>query len=165
MLRSLLLLTLATSSALGQSFSTNDVNPAIERWLYANATSYEPPYAAAFAYFGEEDDTRLGQFLIGWDTAGLVPTNYGPSRYLIRQCRVTLTINRGNWFAYDPTQDDYRTYFETNHPQYLADADFGRPVELFGAGFRNGTNGCVCSASPSNWARTNDGANSTVINR
>jgi hypothetical protein len=138
MLRSLLLVTFATGAAFAQSFSTNDANPTVERWMYANATSYEPPYAPVFGYFGEEDDTRLGQFLIGWDTAGFAPTNYGPSRYLIRQCRVTLTINRGNWFAYDPTQDDYRTYFETNHPQYLADADFGRPVELFGAGFRNG---------------------------
>lgn len=139
MLRSFLLLLLAITSGFAQSFSTNDANPAIERWLYANASSYEPPYAPVFAYFGsEDDDTRLGQYLVGWDTAALVPTNHGPARYLIRRCRLTLTINRGNWFAYDPTQDDYRTYFETNHAQYLADLDFGRPVELFGAGFRNG---------------------------
>lgn len=139
MFRALLLLTLTAGSVFCQTFATNDANPAIERWLYVNATSYEPPYAPVFAYFGsEEDDTRLGQYLVGWDTAALVPTNRGPARYLIRQCRLTLTINRGNWFAYDPTQDDYRTYFETNHARYLADADFGRPVELFGSGFRNG---------------------------
>ncbi|MGC3960535.1 MAG: hypothetical protein QM813_22170 [Verrucomicrobiota bacterium] len=137
--RAIFLLLLTISTGFAQSFSTNDANPAIERWLYANASTYESPYAPVFAYFGSEtEDTRLGQYLVGWDTAALVPTNRGPAQYLIRQCRLTLTINRGNWFAYDPTPDDYRSYFETDHPQYRADTDFGRPVELFGAGFRNG---------------------------
>ena len=93
-----------------------------------------------FGSFGDDTgvDTRHAQHLVGWDTASLIPTNRSPANYLVRRCRLTLTVNRGNLFAYDPTRDSWRTYFETNHPAYLADSDAGRPVELFGAGFRNG---------------------------
>lgn len=124
-----------------QPFSVNDTSPAIERWMYANnAAPCDRTASSTFATFDAASgtDTRLAQHLIGWDTGGLIPTNQAPWHYLLRRCRLTLTINRGNLFAYDPTQDDYRTYFETNHPAYLPDADAGRPIELFGVGFRNG---------------------------
>jgi len=122
-------------------FSVNDTAPAIERWMYANnAAPCDRPAGSVFGTLNADSgvDARHAQHLIGWDTASLVPTNRGATRYLVQRCRVTLTINRGNIFAYDPTQDDFRTYFETNHPSYLPDADTGRPVELFGAGYRYG---------------------------
>lgn len=121
-------------------FHVNDTAPSIERWMYPfNA---DPCARTAGSTFGTLDpdsgvDSRHGQHLLGWDTAALVPTNRGPSKYLVSRCRVTLTINRGNLFAYDPTQDSFRTYFPTNDPAHLVDADTGRPIELFGAGFRN----------------------------
>jgi hypothetical protein len=124
-----------------QPFNVSDTSPAIERWMYAfNAAPCDRPAGSVFGSFGDDTgvDSRHAQFLLGWNTAGLIRTNRGPSNYLIRRCRVTLTINRGNLFAYDPTQDDFRTYFETNHPSVLADGDTGRPIELFGAGFRYG---------------------------
>jgi hypothetical protein len=124
-----------------QPFAVNNAAPAIERWMYANnAAPCDRTAGSTFATFDAASgtDTRLAQHLIGWETAALIPTNQTPSHYLIRRCRLTLTINRGNLFAYDPTQDDYRTYFETNHPAYLPDADSGCPIELFGVGFRNG---------------------------
>jgi Bacterial TSP3 repeat len=129
-----------------QPFMTNDVNPAIERWMYANNTDpCERVAGSTFAILGDDSgvDTRLGQHLIGWDTAALIPTNHSPSHYLIRQCQLTLTINRGNLFVYDPTEDDYRTFFPTNDPAYQPDIDAGSPMELFGVGYRNGyeTNG------------------------
>ncbi len=122
-------------------FHVNDTAPSIERWMYPfNA---DPCARTAGATFGtlEPDsdvDSRHAQHMLGWDTAALVPTNRGPSKYLVSRARITLTINRGNLFAYDPTQDSFRTYFPTNDPAHLADADTGRPIELFGAGFRNG---------------------------
>lgn len=105
-----------------------------------NAAPCDRPAGSVFGTFGDEAgvDTRHAQHLVGWDTATLVPTNRGPARYLVRRCRVTLTINRSNLFDYDPKPDDFRTYFETNHPAYLPDPDTGRPIELFGVGFRNG---------------------------
>jgi hypothetical protein len=126
---------------LPQAFVLTSVTPTIERWMYANnAAPCDRPAGSVFGALGDEAgvDTRLAQHLVGWDSGALVPTNRGPARYLFRRCRVTLTINRGDLFAYDPTQDDYRTYFETNHPAYFPDADAGRPIELFGVGFRYG---------------------------
>ena len=122
-------------------FHVNDTAPVIERWMYANnAAPCDRPAGSTFGVFGDDSgvDTRIAQHLIGWDTAALVPTNRGIVNYLVSRCRVTLTINRGNLFSYDPTHDGFRTYFETNHPAYMPDSDTGRPVELFGAGFRNG---------------------------
>lgn len=124
-----------------QPFAISGPDPSIERWNYANnAAPCDRPAGASFGTFGDEAgvDTRHAQHLVGWDTALIVPTNRGPANYFIRRCRVTLTINRGNLFAFDPTQDDFRTFFETNHPAWLPDADTGRPMELFGVGYRNG---------------------------
>jgi len=109
--------------------------------MYAfNAAPCDRPAGAVFGTMGDEAgvDARHAQHLIGWDTSALVSTNLGPSRYLIRAARVTLTINRGNLFLYDPTPDDYRSFFPTNDPNHLPDTDAGRPVELFGVDYRNG---------------------------
>jgi hypothetical protein len=122
-------------------FNINSAAPVIERWMYPyNAAPCDRSAGSTFGTLASDSgvDSRHAQQLIGWDTAAWIPTNQTPTRYLVRRCRVTLTINRGNLFAYDPTQDDYRTYFETNHPSYLPDTDEGRPIELFGVGFRNG---------------------------
>ncbi len=126
-----------------QPFHVNDTAPVIERWMYANnAAPCDRPAGSTFGVFGDDSgvDTRLAQHLIGWDTGLLLPTNRGPANYLLTRARVTLTINRGNIFIYDPTHDHFFTYFETNHPSYVTDSDAGRPVELFGAGYRNGFN-------------------------
>ena len=105
-----------------------------------NAAPCDRTASSAFGTLGDESgvDSRHAQHLLGWDTGALIATNRGATNYLVSRVRVTLTINRGNIFAYDPTQDDFRTYFPTNDPARLADTDTGRPVELFGAGFRNG---------------------------
>ena len=136
----LALVCLFPGSSFAQPFAINDTAPIIERWVYANnAAPCDRPASSVFGTFGDDAgvDTRHAQHLLGWDTASWIPTNAGPQKYLVTRCRVTLTINRGNLFAYDPSPDDYRTYFETNHPDYLPDADPGRPVEIFGAGFRH----------------------------
>jgi len=119
-------------------------NPPVDRWMYAfNFSTGTRPVASVFATFGDENgvDTRHAQYLIGFDTFSQITTNLGATNYLIRRVRLTLTTSVDTTtyqFIYDPTQDSATTYFETNHPAYQADADAGRPVELFGAGFRNG---------------------------
>lgn len=115
--------------------------PAIERWMYPhNAAPCDRPASSSFGTFGDEPgvDTRHAQHLVGWDTAGWLPTQRGPANYLITRCRLTLTINRGNLFTYDPTHDHYTTYLDPSAPDATPDEDPGLPVELFGVGFRNG---------------------------
>ena len=67
-----------------------------------------------------------------------VTTGLGSANYLIRRATLTATISRDRAFRFDPTADAFTTYFSTNAPGFTADADAGRPIDLFGAEFRNG---------------------------
>lgn len=126
-----------------QSANVTLINPGLDRWMYPNnpfPTNYTK--SSAFATSGEENDTRLSQYITGFDTFSQIPTNRGAANYLIRHVRLRFTIRLGNAFVYDPTYDSYTTYLPTNDFRYQPDSDtYGstaRPVELFGAGFRNG---------------------------
>ena len=119
-------------------FLLNPAQPSMDRLMYPYAfDGGTRPLAYTFGSFDPRFDTRDGQLLLGWDTASLVPTNLPASRYLLKKARVTMTVASEGTFHYDPTHDVVWTY-ATNHPAYVPDADLGRPVELVGAGFRNG---------------------------
>jgi hypothetical protein len=116
--------------------------PTLDRWMYP--FNFQPgtrPVAPTYGSFDPRFDARDAQFLLGWDFGSTVETNAGPARYLLRRVAVTLTSIAPNPpnvpFVFDPTYDSYRTY-DTNAPAFEPDADPGRPVELFGVGFRNG---------------------------
>ncbi len=131
----------STVSRAGE-FALNVARPTLDRWMYP--FNFQPGVRVVAPTYGSFDprfDTRDAQFLLGWDTAVLVATNAGPSRYLLRSATVILTsvapLPPVRAFVYDPTHDAYFTYV-TNLPNSTPDADPGRPVELFGAGFRGG---------------------------
>jgi len=112
--------------------------PTMDRWVYfIGDVLGDRPVAPTFASFDPRFDTRDGQFLLGWNTATLLNTNAGPGQYLIRRVQLTVSVTVGNALEYDPTFDSYLTYL-TNQPGYVPDHDIGRPVELYGAAFRNG---------------------------
>lgn len=112
--------------------------PSLDRWVYPFGDFLgDRPVAPTFASFDPRFDTRDGQVLLGWDTANQVTTNAGPAQYLIRRLKIAVTVTANNAFVYDPTFDTYLTY-ATNVPGYVPDGDPGRPVELYGAGYRNG---------------------------
>jgi hypothetical protein len=113
----------------------------MDRWMYPfNATPGTRPSASVFGTTGEESgvDSRHAQFLVGWNTSNSVPTGRGTARYVVKRATLTLTINRDMAWVYDGTQDAFQTYLSTNDSRLQADTDPGRPLELFGAGFRNG---------------------------
>lgn len=129
---------LALPAAQAQPFDHRPAAPTLDRWMYfIGDFDGQRPAASTFGAFDPRFDVRDAQFLLGWDTAGAIRTNAGPSRYLLRRARITLTVTQGGRFEYDPTHDAYTTY-ATNQPHYTPDLDPGRPVELYGAGFRNG---------------------------
>jgi hypothetical protein len=137
----LFLLPALAGIATAQPFALNYSQPTLDRWMYAyNSDPAGRPTAPVFSTFGDAAgvDTRHGQFLVGFDTFAQIATNLGATNYLIRSARFKATTFRDNVFTYDATQDAAPTYYETNHPAYQADGDAGRPIELFGAGFRNG---------------------------
>jgi hypothetical protein len=84
-------------------------------------------------------DNRDSQIQLGFDTAGKgIPTGLALDDYTITS--VTLTITAATPVGlppYDPTYDDTTTYQLANGPTPAPD-DPGRPVPLFGLGFRNG---------------------------
>lgn len=125
-------------SSFAGEFRLAPSSPTLDRWVYPFGDFLgDRPVSPTFASFDPRFDTRDAQTLLGWDTADLLPIQSGPRRYLIRKARLAVTVAANNAFVYDPTFDTYLTY-ATNHPAYTPDADPGRPVELYGAGFRNG---------------------------
>lgn len=142
------------NAAFAQAVNLTLNNPPVDRWMYAhNFTPGSRPTASLFGTFDENTvDTRHAQYLIGFDTFSQITTNLGATNYLIRRVRLTVTTSIDTptyQFIYDPTQDAATTYFDTNHPAYQPDPDAGRPIELFGAGFRNGfTDATFIQTSP-----------------
>jgi hypothetical protein len=116
------------------------VSVALDRWMYPFAfTGGTRDLAPTFGAIGSPGfDNRDGQFVIGFDTAGQIPTGLGPGTYQIISATVRAMVGSPSGFEYDPTYDTYRTYLAPENPNSLADSDIGRPIELHGLGFRNG---------------------------
>lgn len=119
----------------------NYAQPSLDRWMYPfNASPGTRPTAPVFGTLGDDAgvDSRHGQFLLGFDIEGDIATGLGATNYVIRRATLTATISRDRAFRFDPTFDAFTTFFPTNDPAFMPDADLGRPIELFGADFRNG---------------------------
>lgn len=114
--------------------------PSVDRWNYPfNSTPGFRTTASTFAALGFDDfDDLDAQFLIGFDTGGVVPTGLNPRRYAVSELVVTVTTFTGGVFRYDPTAEPYETFLPGTDPDFMADSDAGRPLEMFGVGFRNG---------------------------
>jgi len=98
-------------------------------FLTGSGNIYNPGGISAFTLV-HATTTPLGTVVLQVRTLGS-ELDYG-------SVLLTLTINRGGLFAYDPTQDGVLTYLSTNDPGRVEDLDAGRPIELFGVGYRNG---------------------------
>lgn len=115
--------------------------PSEDRWMYpSNATPGTRAQASTFSALpdagGLED--RWGFFLLAFDTTAAVPAGLPPESYLIRSVSLRCLVGQDDTFDYDPTYDTYRSYGTPDAPAEVPDTDLGRPVELHGAGFRNG---------------------------
>ncbi len=124
-----------------QPFALQSVPANLARWMYAfNGSPANRPTASVFGALGSapDFDSRDAQYLLGWNTTNRIPSGQGAKNYLIRRARVTLTIASGDQYTYNGILPDYRSYFPTNDPRYIAPASATSPVEIFGAGFRGG---------------------------
>jgi hypothetical protein len=131
---------LVQGGALAQSFTSTVPAPAIDRWVYpfGSQPGLEPtiPIFAALREPGFDD--RDAQFLLAFDTAAGIPAGLGSARYIVQRVTVTAVIANDERFYYDPTADLLESSYDPADPEYIADADLGKPIELFAAGFRNG---------------------------
>ena len=124
--------------------SVDLAEPTLDRWFYPfNSNPGFKSEASVFGAVGDQDlgfdpdfDNRDGQMLIGFETTGVVPAGLGPDSYTISQASVTVTIKSDLTFGYDPTADPYTSWLPSFDPLFVPDPDPGRPLELFGVGFR-----------------------------
>ncbi len=128
------------SAAAGQPISVSYSVPTLDRWMYPFGG--QPGKETSIPIFGAIEipgfDDRDGQGLFGFTTSGNIPAGLPPARYRVVSAKLTLTVSVDNQFQYDPTFDSFRTVLQTSDPAYQADADPGKPVEVFGVGYRNG---------------------------
>ncbi|MFT5423010.1 MAG: hypothetical protein ACI89L_000783 [Phycisphaerales bacterium] len=138
---SLLLAAAMTPAALAQPISASFDAPSGDRWNYPfNAT---PGYRSVATIFGAPDvgpgfDDRDAQFIISFDTGAQIPAGELSENYQVSSIRLTAYIAAGDQAAYDTSYDSYRSHLLEGDPDLQIDADAGRPVELFGTGYRNG---------------------------
>ena len=128
---------LALAAGAAASTTTTYGAPDFDRWNYPfNGTPGAQTDASLFStgpfpagQFDDRDATIVATFLTGADYA---PGN-GAGRYQINSARLTATTAPASdlAFEYDPTPDP---------PSFFGDPDPGRPIELFGTGFRGGFN-------------------------
>jgi hypothetical protein len=131
------------SQATGQVINATFDSPTLDRWFYPFASN--PGNESSISIFGSVTkgvfdpmfDNRDGQGLIGFDTSRQIAAGLGPANYSITSAVVELMVSNDVAFSYDPTVDPHTTWLMPDNPDFTED-DAGRPVELFGAGFRNG---------------------------
>jgi hypothetical protein len=119
------------------------LQPAGDKYMYPFITDPtfggDRDYASTFGAYGSIDDPdfnfddRDAQFFLDFDTRSIVAPGQGAANYQISQLVVTVVVQNHNAFFYDPTPDALSTYTGGS-----VDSDTGRPIELYGVGYRSG---------------------------
>lgn len=115
-------------------------SPTMDRWMYPfnsqPGLETSVPVFAAISQAGFDD--RDSGFLVGFDMSPEFPAGLPLDMYEVVSLRVTLTMSVGDRWSYDPTADVVQSSYATTDPEYVVDTDAGKPVEMFGVGYRNG---------------------------
>jgi hypothetical protein len=120
------------------------LRPAGDKYMYPfiddSSVSSRRGVAGVFGAYGAIDsipgwsfDDRDGQYFLDFSTADLAPPGRGARNYRILSLVVTLVVANEQVFPYDPTPDALATYGAGG-----VDLDPGRPIELYGVGYRGG---------------------------
>jgi hypothetical protein len=131
------------SASAGTTTITRDA-PVIDQWVYPFASNIGGGFfASVFSSklptgFGTDFDNRDGQALVAFDLSEAFAPGEEPAAYTVLSATLTMRTNTADTFLYDPTTDSYTSWLLPSDPNFVADADPGRPVEVFGARFRNG---------------------------
>ena len=134
-------LTAAGSPAAAQLLQV-DTTATLDRWMYPFNGS--PGTRLSASTFGaprlEGFDDHDAQFIIGFRTDTEVPTGLAPAAYRVVSATVYASVSNDAQFRYDATYDPQNTYEnqEGSYPGLVPDADTGRPVHLWGVGYREG---------------------------
>lgn len=113
-------------------------NPTYDRWFYTFAmTGASAPIAPTYATDDLRFDERDSQAYFAFVLTNEIPAGLGVENYEILSCRFVATMQSSTEaIAYDSTPDAWTSYLAPTSQSYTADADAGRPVDLYGAGWR-----------------------------
>ncbi len=144
MIRTAAMIVLASGGfAQAQVFDVSFARPTADRWMYpfnfSRGSEAASPAFGAILQSGFDD--RDSQMLLGFTTGGanaMVPPGLGAQSYRVLSARLTVVVSNDLESRYDPTFDSFTSLLPDNDPRRTQDADAGRPVEVFGAGYRNG---------------------------
>jgi len=130
----------AATTARAQIVNASWSAPTLDRWMYpfnfsAGGESNAPTFGA-ITQPGFDD--RDAQFVVGFDTSAQVVAGKPLDHYRLRHVRVTAFVSVDSQAQYDDTFDRVMSLYAISDPEYVTDTDAGRPVELFGVGYRNG---------------------------
>lgn len=134
--------------------TVNFAGPCIDRWVYPfNTESGYRSAASTFSALGQENafpplsfDQRDAQLLVGFDTDApgsatcpneVVPAGLAACDYRVTSAVIMIAVSTDQAFPFDPTYDAWTSYATASNPGAV-DADAGRPIELYGVGFRGG---------------------------
>lgn len=114
-----------------------------DRWMYPfNVTPGHRPAGSIFGFVSvppsEDFDNRDAQIIVSFDTTGIVPAGEGADAYEIESITVEMTLSGQASGPLDTSYDVWQTYLPGETKGSMPDADPGRPIELFAAGFRFG---------------------------
>jgi hypothetical protein len=130
------------STGIGFSAPVLISQPAGDRWMYwmgdpTGSRQSASVYGAygSFDYIsqGYDFDDRHAQMLVDFDTTAIAQPGRGAGNYTVQSLVLTIVVDQDLQFVYDPTHDPLGSYRGT-----VADVDAGRPLELFGVGYRGG---------------------------
>lgn len=128
------------SPAIAQNFNATYDTPVLDRWMYPfNFSAGAESRASLFAAINQPGfDDRDGELLVGFNTDAEIPTGMGRNRYKVLSATLSVFVENDNAFYYDPSADPLASSFDTSDPEYIADADPSKPIEVWAAGYRNG---------------------------
>lgn len=120
------------------------LRPAGDKYIYPfiddTSVSSRRGVAGVFGAYGIIDsipgwsfDDRDGQFFLDFSTTSLASPGHGAQNYKILNMVITLVVANEQVFPYDPTPDALASYNLGG-----VDTDSGRPIELYGVGYRGG---------------------------
>ena len=114
----------------------------MDRWNYPfNANPSKRLKASVFRRVKEGIGVyEYGYNVFGFDTDTIIPASHVPSAYAVESIRIKLLTATGFESPYDPTYDPAVSLMPEDHPNHKEDSDLGRPVEIFGTGFRKDIN-------------------------
>ncbi len=130
----------AVSSIQAQLINAAWGAPTQDRWMYPfNFAAGGEASAPTFGAINQPGfDDRDSQFVFGFDTTAQIAVGQPLHHYRLRNVRVTAYVSVDNQALYDDTFDSVTSLYPPGDSEQTTDVDPGRPVELFGVGYRNG---------------------------